>query len=117
MTTDELSAGVLAAVVTLASEALGRMPAAQIPAPLRRSASFAPARRAKLVGRQIADAVAADEEFREHLAIQVKAIVPRIVDALESGQVIAVADLTQAAAVAYLLRTRRLAGHAGSRCR
>jgi predicted RNA-binding protein with PIN domain len=104
MSSLELSPSVLAQVVGLASEALGRMPSTQVPPPLRRSASFAPARRAKLVGRQILETVAADEEFRERLATQVRTLVPRLVDSLEGdGEVDA--DLAQAAAVAYLMRT------------
>jgi predicted RNA-binding protein with PIN domain/phage shock protein A len=93
------------AVTALAADAVGRMPAAHVPAALRRSASFAPARRAKLVGRQIVEAVASDDEFREHLATQVRAMVPTIVVALESGEKVAGSELAQAAAVAYLVRT------------
>src|SRR4051794_26099752 len=80
------------------------MPAAQVPAPLRRSASFAPARRAKLVGRQIVERLAVDDEFRERLATQAKALVPRTVDVLEGDEDIPAADLAQVAALAYLVR-------------
>jgi predicted RNA-binding protein with PIN domain/outer membrane murein-binding lipoprotein Lpp len=104
VTAHELPPSVQAHVTSLASEALGRMPSAQVPAALRKSASFAPARRVKLVGRQIAEAVADDDAFRERLATQVKVLVPRVVEALESDRDIAAADLAQAAAVAYLVR-------------
>lgn len=105
MTTDELPADVRAAVVALASDAVGRMPPSQVPMVIRRSASFAPARRAKLAGKQIVDAVATDEEFRERLAAQVKMMARDLVTALESAQTIAPAEVTTAAAVAYLVRT------------
>jgi len=105
VTADLLSPRVQTSVIALASEAVGRMPAAQVPSSLRRSASFAPARRAKLVGRQIAETVARDDEFRERLATQVRAMVPTTVVALESGHDVSPADLAQTAAVAYLIRT------------
>lgn len=105
MTASELPGSVSAQVISLASEALGRMPQAQIPASLRKSASFAPARRAKLVGRQIVEALAEDEEFREHLGVQVRALASKAVDALLGGEDVAETDLAQAAALAFLLRT------------
>lgn len=105
MTAAELPPRVRASVTALAAEAVGRMPAAQVPVALRRSASFAPSRRARLVGRQIADTVAADDDFREHLATQVRAMVPTTVVALESGEHVAAPELAQAAAVAYLIRS------------
>lgn len=105
MDIDALPADVRTALVTLASDGVGRMPAAQVPTALRRTASFAPARRAKLVGRQIAETVAADEEFRSQLAVQVRAMVPKTAVALETDQDIMADELPHAAAVAYLLRT------------
>ncbi len=104
MHSDELPADVRAAVISLASDGVGRMPSGQVPPALRRSASFAPARRAKLVGRQILDAVAADDEFREHLAVQVRAMAPGTVVALGSHQEIPPDELVRFAAVAYLVR-------------
>lgn len=105
MTIDELTPRVQASVIALASEALGRLPVAQVPAALRRSASFAPSRRAKLVGRQIADALASDDDFREHLATQVRALVPTTVVALEADLEAPPGDVAQTAAVAYLIRS------------
>jgi predicted RNA-binding protein with PIN domain len=107
VTPEALSPTVRTAVVSLASEALGRMPAGQIPVALRKSASFAPARRVKLVGRLIADTVADDEEFRQHLATQVKAMAPKAVAALASDDEVPADDLVQAAAVAYLIGSDR----------
>ncbi|HET7174357.1 MAG TPA: NYN domain-containing protein [Nocardioidaceae bacterium] len=101
-----LPAAVRNRVVAIAAEALGRLPAAQVPPPLRRAATFAPARRAKLAGGQIAGLVETDDDFREHLATQVRALVPEAVAALEAGeQPSGPAERTEAAAVAWLART------------
>ena len=105
-----LPATVRARVVALASQAITKMPPAQVPAPLRRSVDFAPAKRAKLVGRQIAAAVDADDEFREHLATQVRALVPDVVAALEAVLTEDAAPSVEAAAVAFIVRTPGWAG-------
>jgi predicted RNA-binding protein with PIN domain len=102
----ELPAAVRSRLISLASQALAKMPAAQVPASLRKSVDFAPAKRAKLVGSQIAAAVAADEEFREHLATQVRALVPDVVEEVE-GNAAELAEVSaQAAAVAFIVRPR-----------
>ncbi|MDX6317294.1 MAG: hypothetical protein QOD35_694, partial [Nocardioidaceae bacterium] len=100
-----LPATVRSRLVALASQAITKMPPAQVPAPLRRSVDFAPAKRAKLVGRQIAAAVDADDEFREHLATQVRALVPDVVAALEAVPTEEAAPSVEAAAVAFIVRT------------
>ena len=73
----------------------------QLPAPLRRLASFAPSRRARL------GAVTgswrrreADEVFRERLAVQARAVVPEAGVELDAGD----ADPVDAAALAWLER-------------
>jgi predicted RNA-binding protein with PIN domain len=91
-------------VVALAADALGSMPADQLPAALKRVASFAPGRRAKLAGTQIAGVLETDETFRDRLAIQVRARVAELAQALEEGTTPAAADPVELAAVAYLLR-------------
>jgi predicted RNA-binding protein with PIN domain len=91
-------------LIALASQAIAKMPATQVPASLRRSVDFAPAKRAKLVGRQIAAAVDADDEFRENLATQVRALVPDVVAALEAEPTDGTATSVEAAAVAFILR-------------
>jgi predicted RNA-binding protein with PIN domain len=60
-------------IITIAAQAVGRMPATQLPAALRKSASFAPAKRARLVGSQLAATLETDADFRAHLATQVRA--------------------------------------------
>jgi predicted RNA-binding protein with PIN domain len=92
-------------LIALASQAIAKMPATQVPASLRRSVDFAPAKRAKLVGRQIAAAVDADDEFREHLATQIRALVPDVVAALEAVPTGEAAPSVEAAAVAFIVRT------------
>ncbi len=111
---DGLPAGVRAKMVTLASQAIAMMPTPQVPAALRKSVDFAPAKRAKLVGAQIAAAVDADDEFREHLATQVRALVPDVVAGLESGESDGDASPVEAAAVAFIIRSEGWADVIGS---
>ena len=91
-------------VVTLAAEALGLMPQEHLPPSLKRVATFAPGRRAKLAGSQIAGVIESDDVFREQLARQVRTLVAPIAEALEGGAPPAAADPVEVAAVAYLLR-------------
>ncbi|NPD06750.1 RNA-binding protein [Nocardioides sp. zg-1308] len=58
-------------VVALVSAVLPSV--SPVPAPLRKVASFAPARRARLGGAAIWDALA-DDDFRQHAAVQVAAV-------------------------------------------
>ena len=90
-------------VVALAADSLGSMPVEQLPPALKRVASFAPGRRAKLAGTQIAGVLETDETFRERLAVQVRARVAELAQALDEGTTPA-ADPVELAAVAYLLR-------------
>lgn len=101
---DETVPGPLRArIVSLASQGLGRMPATQVPAALRKSVSFAPSKRAKLVGSQIVQALENDPEFREHLATQVRSVAADLDELVSAGDV---ADdrLADAGAFAYLVR-------------
>lgn len=88
----------------LAARALGELPIDQVPAPLRRAAAFAPAKRAKLAGEQIVALVDSDAEFREALAVQVRALVPDALAGSEVGTTIPSGDPLDAAAAAYLVR-------------
>jgi predicted RNA-binding protein with PIN domain len=101
-----LPAAVRSRMISLASQALAKMPAAQIPPALRRSVDFAPAKRAKLVGAQLAAAVETDDEFRDHLATQVRALVPDVVAGLEADSAARGESSTDAAAVAFIVRTQ-----------
>ena len=93
-------------VVALAAEALGLMPQEHLPPSLKRVATFAPGRRAKLAGSQIAGVIESDDVFREQLARQVRTLVAPIAEALEGGAPPAAADPVEVAAVAYLLRPK-----------
>ncbi len=99
-----LPEGVRARVIALAAEAVGSIATDQLPASLRRVASFAPSRRAKLAGTQIAGVLETDADFRGRLATQVRLRVPELARALEEGTTPAAADPVELAAVAYLMR-------------
>jgi predicted RNA-binding protein with PIN domain len=92
-------------VVGLVSDALTDLEPTTLPAPLRRVASFAPARRARLAATQIASAVDQDSGFRERVAVQVRSALPDLCLAMDRGQPPAAADPAEVAAVAYLLRS------------
>lgn len=95
---------VRARVVALAADALGKVPAEQLPASLRRVASFAPVRRARLAATQIAAALETYPEFRARVARQVRVGAPEISRALDNGTLPAAADPVEVSALAYLLR-------------
>jgi predicted RNA-binding protein with PIN domain len=116
---EPLPEAVRARVVSLSAEALSRVPADQIPAALRRVASFTPTRRARLASTQIASAIETDDVFRQRIATQVRLVVPEVAKALEAGAAPTAADPVEVAAIAYLLRpagweplVRAGAGHA-----
>jgi hypothetical protein len=92
--------------LALAADALGQVPADQVPARLRPVASFAPARRARLGGTQIAAVLETDGDFRDRVATQVRAAVPALASALDDGQPPPAADPVELAAVAYLLQSK-----------
>ncbi|GAA4945143.1 NYN domain-containing protein [Nonomuraea thailandensis] len=91
-------------VVDLASQVLGSMPAATIPAPLRGIAKFDPRKRAKLGGAPIAAQLENDKKFRELVAESVAAGWPELVASLAEGNVPPAADPVLVAAAAYLTR-------------
>jgi predicted RNA-binding protein with PIN domain len=110
MTSDTPRFGDLPAVLRgktarLAARALGQVPVEQVPPALRRAAAFAPARRAKLAGEQIAAGLDSDPRFRAALAVQVRALVPALADVVEGDPERAGADPLEAAAAAFLLRS------------
>lgn len=91
---------VRARVAVLAADALAALPPEQVPAALRRVATFAPSRRVRAAGAQLLSALATDAEFRQHLAVQVRARQTDLVAALETGE-----RSTGTAALAVLLGT------------
>jgi predicted RNA-binding protein with PIN domain len=90
--------------LSLCADAMGVIPADQLPASLRRVASFAPARRARAAGSQIAAALENDETFRERVATQLRLAVPEMAKALDEQNPPPAANPVEVAAVAYLLR-------------
>lgn len=93
---------VRARVLALASEVLPRV--SDLPASLRKVASFAPNRRARLGGTQIATALEADDDFRAHVATQVAVGEPELSEAVGQGSVPETADPVEVAALLWLLR-------------
>ncbi|GAA1974587.1 NYN domain-containing protein [Catenulispora subtropica] len=91
-------------VVEIASEALGRMPAAEVPVPLKPFAKFAPAKRAKAAAIPMAAALESDGAFRARVAERVRDASPDLSESLFAGVVPAAADPHEIAAVAYVLR-------------
>ncbi|WP_432892141.1 NYN domain-containing protein [Kribbella sp. CA-245084] len=91
-------------VLNLAAHALGQLPATDIPAPLRRFASFAPAKRAKLSASVLGPILETDEHFRKLTAFEVRREHPELGDAVADGVPVPAADPVEVAALAYLLR-------------
>ncbi|MFC0624411.1 NYN domain-containing protein [Kribbella deserti] len=91
-------------VLALAAQALGAMPATDIPAPLRRFASFAPAKRAKLSASVLGPILDTDERFRRLVAIEVRREHPELGDAVADAVPTPAADPAEVAALAYLIR-------------
>ncbi|AXI77139.1 NYN domain-containing protein [Peterkaempfera bronchialis] len=111
-----LPEGVRRRVVGIAADALGSLPAAELPAGLRPYAKFTPARRAKYAATALAAALAAEPLFRLRIADRLRLGQPELVRALESGTAPAAADPMDVAAAAYLVRSRgwsRLVADAG----
>ncbi|WP_405017039.1 NYN domain-containing protein [Kitasatospora sp. NBC_00070] len=111
-----LPEGVRHRVVGIAADALGGLPAAELPVSLRQYAKFTPARRAKYAATALAAALEADPAFRLRIADRLRLGQPDLVRALEAGSVPGAADPMDVAAAAYLLRPAgwaRLVAEAG----
>lgn len=93
---------VRARVIALVAEVLPQV--AEPPAALRRVATFAPPRRARLGRNQIATAIEGDEAFRGHVASLVGALAGDLATALAEGVVPAAAEPVDVAALAWLIR-------------
>jgi predicted RNA-binding protein with PIN domain len=91
--------------LSLSADAMGAIPADQLPASLRRVASFAPSRRARAAGTQIASALENDEAFRERVATEVRVVLPDIAKALDEQTPPPAAHPVEVAAIAYLLQS------------
>lgn len=91
-------------LVQIASDVLGRLPAEEVPAPLRAIAKFTPAKRVRLGAPALAAALDADADFRAKVAEAVVAATPQLVDALREQAATPVSDPIDTAVVAYLTR-------------
>ncbi len=100
----QLPAAVRSRVVALASDALAGVPETHVPPLLRRAMTFAPAKRRKLIGGQLTQALDADEEFREHLGTQVRGAAGELAGRVDAQGEIGDDELREAAALAYILR-------------
>ncbi|WP_026929303.1 NYN domain-containing protein [Glycomyces tenuis] len=91
--------------VEIASAAMRGLPPAKVPAKLRRFLKFNPARRAKLARADIAAELAGGDEFRARLGEVLESTDAPLVRAISDGKpVSAMADPSEVAALAYLLR-------------
>jgi predicted RNA-binding protein with PIN domain len=91
-------------IMTLAAAALPGLPGEEIPIALRRVARFAPNRRARLGGREIAAQLAADPLFRQRISTRVVEDSGDLGSAVSGGMAPAAADPVEIAALAYLAR-------------
>ncbi|MGE5827767.1 MAG: NYN domain-containing protein [Micromonosporaceae bacterium] len=91
-------------VVTLAAAAMSGLSTDEVPVPLRRVAKFAPNRRARLGGGQIATQLAGDPVFRQRIGARVVAELGQLGAAVAEGVGPAAADPVEVAAIAYLVR-------------
>jgi predicted RNA-binding protein with PIN domain len=106
-TLEQLPDPVRARVLHLAADALGRLAVEHVPAPLRKVAAFAPAHRARIAGPRIAVALEEDPDFRDRLALQVRAaagpLAEEVTRAAAEGRLPDAVDRTEATATAWLL--------------
>jgi predicted RNA-binding protein with PIN domain len=107
-------------ITALAAAALPGLPADEIPVALRRVARFAPNRRARLGGREIAAQLASDPLFRQRIGARVTTEAGDLGTAVTEGMAPAAADPVEVAALAYLGRPegwRQLIEQAGDTVR
>ena len=88
----------------IAADVLGKLPADEVPAPLRRFARFAPGKRRQLGAVALAAVLDADEDFRGKVADVVNETSPELTAAVREGGSTAAADPIDVAVVAYLTR-------------
>src|SRR3954451_18964414 len=91
-------------VTALAAAALPGLPGDEIPMALRRVARFAPNRRARLGGREIAAQLTADPLFRQRISGRIVTDAGDLGAAVAGGMAPAAADPVEVAALAYLAR-------------
>lgn len=91
-------------ITALAAAALPALPGDEIPVVLRRVARFAPNRRARLGGREIASTLTSDPLFRQRVSGRVITDAGELGTSVAAGIAPAAADPVEVAALAYLAR-------------
>src|SRR5689334_13300902 len=91
-------------ITALAAAVLPGLPSDEIPVALRRVARFAPNRRARLGGREIAAQLTADPLFRQRISGRIVTEAGDLGAAVIAGMAPAAADPVEVAALAYLTR-------------
>jgi predicted RNA-binding protein with PIN domain len=91
-------------LVMIAADVLARLPADEVPAPLRTIARFTPAKRARLGAAPLAAALDADEAFRAKVADVIIEASAQLVQAVREGTSTSASDPIDTAIVAYLIR-------------
>ncbi|MDQ1733149.1 MAG: hypothetical protein QOK10_3308 [Pseudonocardiales bacterium] len=91
-------------LLTIAADVMGRTPASELPAAVRRFSRFAPSKRLRLGAAEIAAALAADDAFRDSVANVVREASPELAEQVMSGAPPATADPIDVAVITYLLR-------------
>ncbi|MCU7725689.1 NYN domain-containing protein [Actinoplanes sp. KI2] len=91
-------------ITALAAAVLPGLPADEIPVALRRVARFAPNRRARLGGREIAAQLTSDPLFRQRISGRIVTEAGDLGAAVVAGMAPAAADPVEVAALAYLTR-------------
>jgi hypothetical protein len=72
-------------LVVIASDVLGRMAAEEVSTALRAIAKFTPAKRARLGGAVLLEALDVDVDFRQRLAEVITKASPQLADAIRAG--------------------------------
>ncbi len=101
----ELPPAVRGRVIALADETLAAMPENEVPASLKAVRRFTPAKRARLGAASLGAALTSEPGFRAAVVARIRAALPAVVSALESGSEAPAVPALDLAAIAYLLET------------
>jgi predicted RNA-binding protein with PIN domain len=93
-------------VATIAADVLGKLPAEEVPPPLRAIARFAPAKRQRLGAVALAAVLDSDETFRQKVGAVIAETSPDLTAAVRDGTATAAADPVDISVVAYLTRPK-----------
>ena len=99
-----LPAEVRQRLMAIAADLIGHRPAAELPPSVRRFARFAPAKRVRMGGTEIAAALAADDAFRAAVGEIVVQSSPELMAQILAGTPPSTADPTDIGVISFLLR-------------